>query len=55
VSAFIIQIGLNALSTMIFSFVLEYTIRKVQANQKGTELNGTHQLMVYADDVNDVR
>jgi hypothetical protein len=32
-----------------FSFVLEYTIRKVQENQEESELNGTCQLMAYAD------
>ena len=29
-----------------------YTIRRVQVNRDGLKLNGTHQLLAYADDVN---
>jgi hypothetical protein len=31
---------------------LEYTIRRVQVNQDGLGLNGAHQLLAYADNVN---
>jgi len=42
----------DALSPLVFNFVLECTSRGVQVNQDGLKLNGTHQLLVYADDVN---
>ena len=42
----------DALSPMLFNFCLEYAIRRVQVNQDGLKLNGTHQVLAYADDVN---
>jgi hypothetical protein len=41
-----------ALTQLLFNLALEYVIRRVQANQKGLKLNGTHQLLIYTDDVN---
>jgi hypothetical protein len=42
----------DALSPVLFNFALAYAIRRVQESQVGPKLNGTHQLLAYADDVN---
>jgi len=42
----------DALSPLLFNSALEYVIKRVQVNQDGLKLNGTHQLLIYTDDVN---
>jgi hypothetical protein len=40
------------LSLMLLNFPLKYGIKRVHVNQDGLKLNGTHQLLVFADNVN---
>jgi hypothetical protein len=42
----------DALSSLLFNFALEYAIRRVHVDQDGLKLNGTHQILANADNVN---
>jgi hypothetical protein len=48
----IVAIAGICLIDLCYIFALEYAIRKFYENQVGLKLNGTHQLLAYADDVN---
>jgi hypothetical protein len=37
---------------LLFTFALEYAVRMIQVHQDDLKLNGTHQLLVYADGIN---
>jgi hypothetical protein len=52
---FHIQNGLkqgDALLPLLFNFASEYANRRVQENQEWPKLNGTHQILAHADNVN---
>ena len=42
----------DALLPLLFNFVLEYAIWKVQETNLGLDMDGTHQVWAYAADVN---
>ena len=42
----------DILLSLLFNFASEYAIRKVKENHKLLKFSGTHQVIIYADDVN---
>jgi Reverse transcriptase (RNA-dependent DNA polymerase). len=42
----------DALLPLLFNFALEYAVGKVQENGLRLDMNSTHQVLVYVDDVN---
>ena len=42
----------DALSSILLNFSLEYVFRKVQESNLGLDVNGNHQVLAYADDLN---
>jgi len=45
----------DALTPLLFNFALAYALRWVQVSQDSLKLNGIHQLLIHADDVNTLR
>jgi hypothetical protein len=45
----------DALSPFIFNFALEDANRSIQVKKEGLKLNGTNELLAYADNVNMLR
>jgi hypothetical protein len=45
----------DALSSLLVNFALQYAFKRVQVNLDGLKLNGTHQLLAYADDITKLR
>ena len=39
----------DALSPLLFNYAVEYAIKRIQANQEGLKVNGTHQLLGTVD------
>jgi hypothetical protein len=37
---------------LLFNCAFEYAIRRIQVSQDGLKLNGTHHILIHADDVN---
>jgi len=42
----------DTLSPLLAKFAVTHAMRRVQINPEGLKVNGAHQVLVYADDVN---
>ena len=42
----------ECLIATLFNYALKYAIRKIQETRLGLDMNGTHQVLASADDVN---